>query len=432
MDQNNKQDTQKRIILATLISFVFFIAYDLLYLKPQQEKELALQKAQTQVVKQQSVAGQTNAAPVVVSKTSATSAPKTKSINGVKVVATVKTAKNIITIDTLGRIAQVTLTDKQYIDNDKHHIKLFTTDQLRPLEVRFSDTAINALAFKTDVVVSSDSVDASKSKQKLVLTQNLKDVILTKELTFYPDGHYDIVLKTSKNIDFFVTPGFRPDVLADMYAIHGALLYKSDGTIETIKDEKLDKTVELSGVQIASAFDRYYATVLYNLNKNLNVSVVKDATDSPNIFIQTTGSIKLSGYVGPKEYKALNALDPRLTHVVEYGWFTFIAKPMFTFLQFLHGFTGNWGWAIVFLTILVKLILFPLSYKGMVSMNKLKELAPKIKAIQEKYKDDKQKASMHMMELYKKENANPMGGCLPLILQIPVFFAIYRVLLNAI
>jgi YidC/Oxa1 family membrane protein insertase len=93
---------------------------------------------------------------------------------------------------------------------------------------------------------------------------------------------------------------------------------------------------------------------------------------------------------------------------------------------------GNWGWTIVLVTIIIKLILFPLSHKGMVSMTKLKELSPKIKAIQEKYADDKQKASIHMMELYQKEGANPMGGCLPVILQIPVFFALYRVLLNAI
>jgi YidC/Oxa1 family membrane protein insertase len=105
---------------------------------------------------------------------------------------------------------------------------------------------------------------------------------------------------------------------------------------------------------------------------------------------------------------------------------------MFSFLQFIYGFIGNWGWTIVIVTIIIKLILYPLAYKGMVSMNKLKELSPQVKKIQEKYKDDKQKASMHMMELYKKEGANPMGGCLPIVLQIPVFFSIYRVLLNAI
>ena len=98
--------------------------------------------------------------------------------------------------------------------------------------------------------------------------------------------------------------------------------------------------------------------------------------------------------MGPKEHKTLSALDPRLTSIIEYGWFTFIAKPMFSLLQFMHDYIGNWGWTIVLVTILIKLVLFPLSHKGMVSMNKLKELAPKVKALQEKYKGDKQKASM--------------------------------------
>ena len=105
---------------------------------------------------------------------------------------------------------------------------------------------------------------------------------------------------------------------------------------------------------------------------------------------------------------------------------------MFILLQYIHSLVENWGWTIVIITILLKLMLYPLAKKGMVSMQKLKDLAPKIKDIQEKYKGDSQKASMHMMELYKKHGANPMGGCLPIILQIPIFFAIYRVLLNAI
>jgi YidC/Oxa1 family membrane protein insertase len=92
---------------------------------------------------------------------------------------------------------------------------------------------------------------------------------------------------------------------------------------------------------------------------------------------------------------------------------------------------GNWGWAIILFTLLVKLILFPLSYKGMMSMQKLKDLAPKMKEIKEKYKGDPAKMNAQMMEMYKKNGANPMGGCLPMLLQIPVFFALYRVLLNA-
>jgi YidC/Oxa1 family membrane protein insertase len=105
---------------------------------------------------------------------------------------------------------------------------------------------------------------------------------------------------------------------------------------------------------------------------------------------------------------------------------------MFTALEWIEASVGNWGWAIVILTILIRVILFPLTFKGMVSMSKLKDLAPKLTELREKYKGDPQKLNVHMMDLYKKHGANPLGGCLPLILQIPVFFAIYRVLLNAI
>jgi len=128
----------------------------------------------------------------------------------------------------------------------------------------------------------------------------------------------------------------------------------------------------------------------------------------------------------------LAEIDERLTDIVEYGFITFMAKPLFLLLQIFYSWTGNWGWSIVLMTILIRLVLFPLTYKGMVSMNKLKALSPKIKELQAKYKGDKQKLNTKMMELYKKHGANPMGGCLPILLQIPVFFAIYRVLQNAI
>jgi len=220
--------------------------------------------------------------------------------------------------------------------------------------------------------------------------------------------------------------------LVDMYADHGVLVKLGDGTTEIISDEDLDKTQTFNNASFASAFDRYYATVLYSSTKPLTISMMPDNDSNPQIFVHGNDYIHLSGYMGPKEFESLSALNPELESVIEYGFFIFIAKPMFTFLNFLHGYIGNWGWTIVVLTLIIKLALYPLSYKGMVSMQKLKDLSPKVKEIQAKYKNDKQKASMHMMELYKKHGANPMGGCLPIVLQIPVFFAIYRVLLNSI
>lgn len=431
--QNNttKKDAQKRIIIATVLSFIFFIAYDYLYIQPQQEQ----QKLQQEQAAKQETVNQTpqtqNAAPAVVKNEVSNNVPKTHTNTG-EYISEISTNKSIIKIDSLGRIAQVTLTEKQYITEDGAHIDLFTPVQLRPLEVRFADRGVNAEAFKTSFVASAAKVDAKSGVQKLTLTQNLTSTTVTKILTFYPDGHYDIDVDVTNGFEYFISSGFRPNVLVDMYADHGALLKMNDGTLTIVEDEDLDHTNTFTGITIASAFDRYYATVLYNFDTSMQVSLMPSTNNSPEIFVHGKDKLSLKGYMGPKEYVTLEALHPELTDVIEYGWFTFIAKPMFQMLQYLHNIIGNWGWTIVALTVLIKLILFPLAHKGMVSMNRLKELAPKIKSIQEKHKDDKQKASMAMMELYKKEGANPMGGCLPIILQIPVFFAIYRVLLNAI
>jgi len=438
MNQNNGM--QKRMLIMTLVVFVFFIAYEFLVLKPQQEAKATLAK-QEQTQKENAapdvntldtkmVTTDVNGNPVDMSKS--VDALSSKSIATSQIVSVIKTAKSIIEIDTLGRVAQVTLVEEKYKDENLNQIKLFESNQLRPLEVRFADVNVNAEAFKVNVVASSANIDATTSVQELVLTQNLNGTVLTKKLTFYPDGHYDLRVSATNDKEFFITNGFRPNVLADMYAVHGFISKLNDSTLKTIEDGDSDKNENIVGVKFISSFDRYYATVIYNFDKSLNISLMPDSQSNPQGFIHGGSDVTFSGFIGPKNHRDLAALNPELIDVIDYGWFTFIAKPMFLLLQFIQGYVGNWGWTIVILTILIKLVLYPLSYKGMVSMQKLKDLAPKMKEIQVKYKDDKQKQSMHMMELYKKHGANPMGGCLPLILQIPVFFAIYRVLLNAI
>ena len=120
---------------------------------------------------------------------------------------------------------------------------------------------------------------------------------------------------------------------------------------------------------------------------------------------------------------------PNLDLVVDYGWLTFLAKPIYWLLAFLQGLVGNWGWAIVLLTVLVKAILYPISAAGYKSMARMRDVAPRMKAIQEKYGNDKQALNQAMMELYRREKINPAGGCFPILLQIPVFLALYWVLL---
>lgn len=137
-------------------------------------------------------------------------------------------------------------------------------------------------------------------------------------------------------------------------------------------------------------------------------------------------------YAGPQIQKTLTALAPGLDYVVDYGWLTPIAAPIFWALQKIHSVVGNWGWAIVILTILIKLMFFPLSAKSYQSMAQMRGLAPKLQRLKELHGDDRQKLHQSMMDLYKTEKVNPLGGCLPVVVQIPVFIALYWALLGSV
>jgi YidC/Oxa1 family membrane protein insertase len=137
-------------------------------------------------------------------------------------------------------------------------------------------------------------------------------------------------------------------------------------------------------------------------------------------------------FSGPQDQKVLAALAPGLDLVVDYGWLTMLAKPLFWLLQLFHGWTDNWGWAIILLTVLVKAVFYPLSAASYKSMAKMRAVTPRMMKIRDQHKDDRQKMNMAMMELYKTEKINPLGGCLPMLVQIPVFIALYWTLLAAV
>lgn len=137
-------------------------------------------------------------------------------------------------------------------------------------------------------------------------------------------------------------------------------------------------------------------------------------------------------YIGPKLQAQLEKISPRLDRVADYGSLTVLAQPLFNALGWFHGITGNWGVAIIVVTFLLKLLFYPLSETSGRSMAKMKLLSPRIKNLQETYKDDREKLGRAMMDLYKREKVNPASGCLPMIIQIPVFFAFYQVLLESV
>jgi YidC/Oxa1 family membrane protein insertase len=145
-----------------------------------------------------------------------------------------------------------------------------------------------------------------------------------------------------------------------------------------------------------------------------------------------SGKLETALYAGPQEQDKLAKVAPGLDLVVDYGWLTVIAAPLFWVLEAIYKFVGNWGWAIIGLTVLLKLIFFPLSAASYKSMAKMRVLTPKLMKLKETYADDRSRMNQEMMELYKREKVNPLGGCLPILVQIPVFIALYWVLLGTV
>jgi len=172
----------------------------------------------------------------------------------------------------------------------------------------------------------------------------------------------------------------------------------------------------------------FYSDVLNGARYVIGYKQLQPTTVPPGAH----GTLRATLYVGPKEQRVLKTLAEGMDLTVDYGWLTVISAPLFWLLEWLHRFLGNWGWAIIALTVLIKLVFYPLSAASYKSMAHMKKVQPRLVALKERYGDDKQKLNQAMMELYKTEKINPLGGCLPILVQIPVFIALYWVLLESV
>lgn len=172
----------------------------------------------------------------------------------------------------------------------------------------------------------------------------------------------------------------------------------------------------------------------FRLKKLGNKDLYTFGFTSPQVEVSagSQGILTAGFYVGPKDQYRLEEIAPYLDLTVDYGWLWWVAKPIFHFLTFIHSYVGNWGWAIILLTLSIKLAFFKLSATSYRSMAKMRKLAPEMTRLKELYGDDRQKLSQEMMNFYKKEKVNPMGGCLPILIQMPVFIALYWVLFESV
>ena len=231
--------------------------------------------------------------------------------------------------------------------------------------------------------------------------------------------------------------------LGTIYTYTGAVLSSPDKPYEKIdfddmESEDLDREIRDGWMAM---IQHYFASALIP-ERSVTVRYYTQALQGeyraglivPPITVVpgTSGETRLKLYAGPKVQDRLEAAAPGLKRTVDYGWLFFIAQPLYVVLEFIHDYVGNWGWAIILLTCLIKLAFYHLSAASYRSMARMRKLSPKIQALRDRHSGDRQKMNQAMMELYKKEKINPLGGCLPIVVQIPVFIALYWVLLETV
>jgi len=225
-------------------------------------------------------------------------------------------------------------------------------------------------------------------------------------------------------------------------SFHGPAIY--DGTkyrtLDITKEEDQHLSLDVANGWMAAPEHYFVSAVVppagvpyrYTLAVQGNEFEITTAGPVRTVAPDSTADFDFKLFVGPKLQAQLAAISPELGRVADYGRLYLLAKPLFWLLEQFHSIFGNWGVSIIIVTFLLKLLFYPLSEASYRSMARMKALAPRIKSIQETYKDDKEKAGRAVMELYKREKVNPVAGCLPMIIQIPVFLAFYWVLLESV
>ena len=230
----------------------------------------------------------------------------------------------------------------------------------------------------------------------------------------------------------------------DSYSFAGPIIYNGEKSEKLKRDDLLDdgKYTYVSSAGWFGAIQHHFVTAVVppkGDDYKYEVSVRGDVSTSSLIgtrvrTIPSGGSetFKTTLFVGPKLQAQLEQIDETLKLTVDYGWLTILSQPLFWLLSFVYGFVANWGVAIIIVTFLIKLVFYKLTESSGRSMAKMRNLQPRMKALQDRYKDDRQALSQAMMDLYKREKVNPAAGCLPILIQMPFFLAFYWVLLESV
>ena len=471
----------RKFILAFLLSSVVIFGYYSLYPpvppKPSVKIEgpqLATAEAPTaETSSEAQVIATPAAAPeMVAAQTAAESSRKQITIEGPRYIAVIDTKEGVLTSmklkeHTYALTTHMKLTKwvtaiftgdspspKQWDPTRLIEVVGDAADGRYPLQFRLQKENNAPLYFSANV----GDIDLGTDPQSLILTaKTAEGLTVIKTLTFDPQTfviQYQVAVQNPTGNDKLIEPSFlfgtgpeKVDADRTLMAKQGGVYADSD--FETYDTSDFEEAVTWKDAKWAVVMDTYFvqgvqltkdethsghfetATIKFQEEDTLIPSLVIDG--GSQALKNGTSYIKNFEYfVGPKTNDDLLTFDSSFTASLDLGWLDFLALPLLALLRLIQSYVVNWGVAIIILTLCVRTVMFPLAFKGMKSMRKMSRLNPRIKHLRSKYKNNKDKLNKEIMELYAKNKVNPVGGCLPLVMQVPIFIALYQALMPAI
>jgi YidC/Oxa1 family membrane protein insertase len=448
-------DTQRLILL-------FIFSFSLLMLWEAWDRQSRPKPAPTTPAAEKGIATPTKPPAAATSKVPATETPAADTLPKGETVR-ITTDLLIADVDTVGgTLKRVELLRHKQAQDPSMNLLLLGPDHRYEAQSGLSGDAGPNHRTLWRAVPGERSLAPGSDAVELRLSATGKDgAEVQKVYTFHRNSYVvDVALEVRNNgtaplsayAYFQLTHDGRPETTATGLAssfgaqsFSGYAIYTSERKFEKVPPSDLDKG-KADHVKQAKdgwlAFVQHYFVAAWlppeGVVRDFVTEKRPDGTYAGRVMIPAnvapgaTVRVSASLYAGPQEKRRLEAAAPGLDLVVDYGWLTIIAWPLFWLLEKYHALTGNWGVAIILLTISIKLVFFPLSAASYRSMAKMKLVTPRLTKIREMYGNDRQKMNQAMMELYKTEKINPLGGCFPILVQIPVFIALYWVLLAAI
>ncbi|MEW6714920.1 MAG: membrane protein insertase YidC [Nitrospirota bacterium] len=325
---------------------------------------------------------------------------------------------------------------KKYLDKSGMPVVLLKESGAVPSLAILFDSGDRNLPQNIIYTASRDGLTLSKngiSKEEIVFDYTYQGISIKKKLVFYNDDYkIDLSIETMNAPSYMLALGTHFGVYDKEQSEHKGPVLLADSSRKEF-DDKLKETQILTGyINWIAQEDKYFTAAIAPLVKVESAKVWKERETAEIALKVSAQKQDFLFYAGPKEYDGLKRLNVGLEHIIDFGWFSIVAMPLFWVLKFFYKYLGNYGWAIILITIITRIPFIPLMHKSQQSMKKMQAIQPMLASIKEQHKKDPQKMQKEMTELYKKHKVNPVGGCLPMLLQIPVFIALYNVLSKAI